>query len=131
MAEPLFHMVCVPAALADAEAWASELLQDGDLALLPDASGLDGIDAIAHALGQQTIAVVRTEPDDERQDETVIAHAGALPLVWLGPDFSPRVRAWARDRGPMTLLVEVDGALPDAERRRIDRFVGLLGRQAE
>jgi hypothetical protein len=31
----------------------------------------------------------------------------------------------------MTLLVEVHGTLPDDDRRRIDRFVSLLGRQAE
>ncbi len=31
----------------------------------------------------------------------------------------------------MTLLVEADGALSDDERRRIERFVALLGRQAE
>ena len=31
----------------------------------------------------------------------------------------------------MTLLVEADGELPDAERRRIERFVVILGRQAE
>ena len=33
--------------------------------------------------------------------------------------------------GPMTLLVEVAGPLADDERRRIERFVALLGRQAE
>lgn len=131
MADPLFHMVCVPAALESSEAWAAELLRDGDLALLPDASGLDGINAIAHALDQRTIAVVRSEPSAEEQDQTVIDLAGSLPLVWLGKDFSARVRTWARDRGPMTLLVEVDGALPAEERRRVDRFVALLGRQAE
>jgi hypothetical protein len=131
MADPLFHMVCVPAALETSEAWAAELLRDGDLALLADGSGLDGINAIAHALDQRTIAVVRSEPDAEQRDRTVIAHAASLPLVWLGKDFSPRVRNWARDRGPMTLLVEVDGPLPPAERRRVDRFVALLGRQAE
>jgi hypothetical protein len=131
MADPLFHMVCVPAALENSEAWAAELLRDGDLALLVDGSGFDGINAIAHALDQRTIAVVRSEPEADAQDQTVIAHAGSLPLVWLGKDFSPRVQAWARDRGPMTLLVEVDGALPAEERRRVDRFVALLGRQAE
>ncbi|MDO8214174.1 hypothetical protein [Conexibacter sp. CPCC 206217] len=131
MADPLFHMVCVPAALESSEAWAAELLRDGDLALLIDGSGLDGINAIAHALDQRTIALVRTEPDAAAQDETVIAHAAALPLVWVAKEFSPRARSWARDRGPMTLLIETDGVLPDEERRRIDRFVALLGRQAE
>jgi hypothetical protein len=47
------------------------------------------------------------------------------------PDFSGTVRTWARDRGPMTLLVEVDGALPEVERRRIERFLAILGRQSE
>ena len=31
----------------------------------------------------------------------------------------------------MTLLVEVDGALPEVERRRIERFLAILGRQSE
>ena len=31
----------------------------------------------------------------------------------------------------MTLLVEHDGPLPEEERRRIERFVAILGRQAE
>jgi len=131
MADPLFHLVCAPTALAGAEAWAAELLREGDLALLADASTLAAVDALAHALDQRTIALLRNEPTPEAQDETVIAHAGPLPLIWLAADFSPRVRTWARDRGPMTLLVEVDGALPDEERRRVDRFVALLARQAE
>jgi hypothetical protein len=31
----------------------------------------------------------------------------------------------------MTLLVETNGELSDEERRRIERFVVILGRQAE
>ena len=31
----------------------------------------------------------------------------------------------------MTLLVEARGPLADDERRRIDRFVAILGRQSE
>ena len=75
--------------------------------------------------------VVRTEQAPELQDRTVISYVGALPLVWLAPDFSQPVRDWATKRGPMTLLVEVEGDLPDDERRRIERFVALLGRQTE
>lgn len=132
MNAPLFRMVCVPAALDGApDGWAAGLLRDADVALLVDDSGLEGIDAVAHALALQTIPVVRTERTPAEQDETVIAHAGSLPLIWLAPAFSERVRTWARDRGPMTLLVEVDGALPADERRRVERFAALLGRQAE
>jgi hypothetical protein len=75
--------------------------------------------------------VIRTEETPQRQEQTVIAHAGSLPLVWVGTDFSDAARTWAHDRGPMTLLVEVEGPLPEDERRRIERFVALLGRQAE
>jgi hypothetical protein len=132
MAQELFRMVCVPAALDGApDGWAAEMLRNGDIALLADGSGLAGVNEVAHALDLATVPVVRAEDTAERQDETVIAHAGSLPLVWLGKSFSDRVRAWARDRGPMTLLVEVDGVLPDDERRRIERFVALLGRQTE
>jgi len=132
MAAPLFRLVCVPSALDGAPAgWAAEMLLDGDVALLPDASGLAGIDAVAHALGSPAIPVMRSEPTPDRRDATVREHAGSLPLVWLAPQFSDAVRTWAVDRGPMTLLVEVDGELSDDERRRIERFVALLGRQAE
>ncbi|HEY4279058.1 MAG TPA: hypothetical protein VGM91_12600 [Conexibacter sp.] len=132
MTDPIFRLVCVPAALEQQpEGWAAELLRDADIALLVDGSGLAGIDAVAHALGRPTVPVVRNEATPAEQDETVITHTASLPLVWLGPEFSPRVRAWARDRGPMTLLVEVDGSLPAEERARVDRFVALLGRQAE
>jgi hypothetical protein len=132
VAAPLFRLVCVPSALDDAPAgWAAEMLIDGDVALLADDSGLDPINAVAHALGVATISVVRSEPTDAQRDATVIAHADSLPLVWLAASFSDPVTKWAHDRGPMTLLVEVDGALSDEERRRIERFVALLGRQAE
>ena len=132
MTDPLFRLVCVPAALEGApDGWAADLLRDADVALLVDDSGLAGIDAVAHALGQPTVPVVRNEATPAEQDETVIEHAGSLPLIWLGAGFSDRVRAWARDRGPMTLLVEVEGALPTEERRRVERFAALLGRQAE
>lgn len=132
MPDPLFRMVCVPTALHGApEGWAAEMLRDGDLALLADGSGLEGIDAVAHALDLYSIPVMRSERVSELQDRTVISFAGSLPLVWLAPDFSQPVRDWAQKRGPMTLLVAVEGDLPDDDRRRIERFVALLGRQTE
>lgn len=129
---PLFRFVCVPAALQGAPAgWAVEMLHDGHVALLPDAGGLDGVSGVAHALGTETASVLRTEATPALQDQTVMAHAGSLPLVWLAPAFSAPVRTWARDRGPMTLLVEVEGPLPDETRRVVERFIASLGRQAE
>lgn len=132
MTDPLFRLVCVPAALEGSpDGWVAGLLRDADVALLVDDSGLEGIDKVAHALGQPTVPVVRSEPTPAEQDETVIAHAGTLPAIWLGSGFSPRVQEWARSRGPMTLLVETDGPLPAEERKRVERFAALLGRQAE
>jgi anti-sigma factor RsiW len=129
---PLFRFVCVPAALQGVPAgWAIEMLHDGHVALLPDATGLEGVSAVAHALGTEAVSVIRTEASPVAQDETVMAHTGSLPLVWLAPAFSDAVRTWARDRGPMTLLVEVDGSLPEATRRIVERFIASLGRQAE
>ncbi len=64
MADPLFRLVCVPAALDGAPAgWAAEMLVDGDVALMPDDSGLAGIDAVAHALGTAAIPVMRQRVD--------------------------------------------------------------------
>ena len=129
---PLFHLVCDPAALDGApDGWAAAMLHDGEIALLADFSGMDAINAIAHALDLATVSVLRIEETDERQNETVIAYAGSLPLVWLAPAFSEPVQAWAHKRGPMTLLVEVHGALTEDDRRRIERFVAVLGRQAD
>ena len=129
---PLFRVVSVPAALdGEPAGWAADMLRDGDVALLADTTGLDGIDRIAHALGSEAVLVVRREQTAERQEQVVIDYAAALPLVWLTGSFSDRARAWARDRAPMTLLVEVDGSLSDEDRGRVERFVALLGRQSE
>ena len=132
MSAPLFRFVCSPSALAHGpDGWAAEMLSDGHMALLADESGHGGINAVARDLGLTTVSVLRTEPTPGSQEQLVIAHAASLPLVWVGAAFSDTARAWARDRGPMTLLVEADALLPDDERRRIERFVALLGRQAE
>jgi hypothetical protein len=129
---PVFRMVCSPGALAGAPAgWTVETLRDGEVALLVDHGGLDAINAAAHALDLVTVSIVRSEQGEAQQAQTVMAFAGAFPLVWVGPGFSDSVRAWARDRRPMTLLVPVSGPLPDAERVRIGRFLALLGRQTE
>jgi hypothetical protein len=129
--EPRFRFICAPSALSGAPAgWSQELLGEGEVALL-SGEGLESVNAVAHELGQSTIALVRTEPSRERQDETVIAYAGSLPLVWVADEFTDSTRNWARDRGPMTLLMPASGPLDDEERRRIDRFVAMLGRQSE
>jgi hypothetical protein len=133
VATPIFRLVCVPGALDGApRGWAAEMLRDGEVALLVDDGGMAAISAVAHALDLLAVRVLRGEASAEEQEQTVIAHAASLPLVWIGGGFSDAARTWARQRGPMTLLVEVaDGPVPEAERRRIDRFVALLGRQAE
>ncbi len=131
MPEARFRFVCVPSALAGTPAgWAREMLEEGEVALLA-ADGLDAVDRVAHELDQSAIVLVRTEQSSELQDQTVMAYADALPLVWVGAEFSDAARNWARDRGPMTLLSEASGPLGDEERRRIDRFLASLGRQSE
>ena len=132
MVEPTFRLVCLPGALIDTpEAWARELLGDGEIALLPDRGGLQSVDRVAHALGLVSVEVLRGEDSDERQQETVIAYADGLPLVWIGAAFGDRVSTWARERGPMTLLVQATEPLSEQERKRIARFVATLGRQSE
>jgi hypothetical protein len=127
-----FRFVCVPSALVGAPAgWAGEMLRDGEIAVLPDDGGLDAISEVAHSLGLTSVPVIRTEADTDRQQRTVIDYAAALPLVWVSEQFGQDAAQWARDRGPMTLLVEAAGPLSDEERRRIDRFVATLGRQSE
>jgi hypothetical protein len=132
MADPVFRLVCVPSTLADIpSSWAREMLGEGEIALLPGEGGLDAVGAVAHRLGLVSMTLLRGEATDEAQDDTVIAFAGSLALVWIGAAFSGRVSAWARARGPMTLLVQAAGPLSDDERRRIERFVATLGRQSE
>ncbi len=129
--ETRFRFVCAPSTLAGAPAgWARDMLREGEVALL-GAEGLEAINAVAHDLGRSVISIVRTETTREREDETVISYAGSLPLLWVGDDFSERARSWAHERGPMTLLTESTGPLDAEQRRRIDRFVAILGRQSE
>jgi len=128
----VFRLVCGAAAFDGApEGWAQMILSEGELALMPDDGGLDSINALAHALGLVSMPVLRSETTAGAQEQTVIEHAGRMPLVWVAAAFSEPARSWARDRGAMTLLVESDGALPEAERHRIERLVASLGRQAE
>ncbi|HWE09239.1 MAG TPA: hypothetical protein VG325_07785 [Solirubrobacteraceae bacterium] len=132
MAPVTFRLVCVPSALAGAPgSWARDMLHDGEIALLSDSGGLSAVNEVAHSLELVSIALVRGERSPERQEETVMAYAGSLPLVWVATQFSDAARRWARDRGPMTLLVAADAPLSDDDRRRIDRFVATLGRQSE
>jgi hypothetical protein len=106
------------------------MLREGEVAMLA-AEGLEAVNSVAHDLDQVALPLIRTENTGERQDRTVIAFAQALPLIWIAAEFSDAVTDWARDRGPMTLLVESVGPIDDEERRRIDRFVAILGRQSE
>jgi len=107
------------------------MLQEGELALLLDDGGLESVMALAHALDLVTVPLLRAEDTVERQESTVMSYAGSKPLVWVAASFSDAASAWAHLRGPMTLLVQTDAALSDDERKRVERFVVILGRQAE
>ncbi|HUR83805.1 MAG TPA: hypothetical protein VMY78_00540 [Solirubrobacteraceae bacterium] len=132
MADPLFRLVCTAGVLADTpDGWVVTMLQEGELALLVDGGGLDAITALAHSLDLVTIPLLRTEESPAQQDSTVMSYAQSKPLIWIGREFGEAATRWAHQRGPMTLLVESDGALAAQERRRIERFVVILGRQAE
>lgn len=130
--EPRFHFVCAASALGGVPAeWVTEMLADGEIALLADRGGFDAINEVAHMLGLISVPLIRREETVELQQETVMAYADHLPLVWVDEDFGETVTAWARDRRPMTLLIRAAGPLAQDERRRIERFVASLGRQAE
>jgi hypothetical protein len=106
------------------------MLREGEVALLGD-EGLEAVNAVAHELDLMAVSLIRAEASPQRQDATVTAYAAALPLVWVADSFTEHAHAWARDRGPMTLLSQSTGPVGDEERRRIDRFVAILGRQSE
>jgi hypothetical protein len=132
VSERRFHFVCAASALAGVPAeWVIEMLGDGKIGLLADRGGLAAINELAHTLGLISVSIVRGEETVERQQETVMAYADRLPLVWVDEYFSETVTAWARGRGPMTLLVQATGPLAEGERRRVERFVAMLGRQDE
>ena len=132
VSEPRFHFVCAASAVVGLPAeWVTEMLGDGEIALLPGGGSFAAINEVAHTLGLISVPLVRREETAERQQATVMAYADRLPLVWVDEEFSETVTAWARDRGPMTLLVHATGPLPEDERRRIERFVAILGRQTE
>jgi hypothetical protein len=125
-------MICRSGALADApDGWLESLLLEGELAMLVDAEGLDGINAVARTADVPTVRIVRAEDSADAQERTVQTYAGDIATVWIDAAFSDAVRTWAHDRGPMTLLVESGGALPAEEHRRIERFVAILGRQSD
>jgi hypothetical protein len=132
MADPLFRLACAPGVLAAApDGWVATMLEEGEVALLADDGGLDAITALAHDLGMVTVPVLRAERTTEQQEATVMAYAAAKPLVWIAASFGEAAAAWARERGPMTLLVQSGGPLSDDERKRVERFAVILGRQAE
>ena len=128
----LFHLVCAPSILDGApDGWVGPLLEAGELALLTDAGGLDAITSVAHALDLVTVPLLRSEETAEEQEQTVMTYAGSRPLVWVAESFTDSATTWAHERGPMTLLVQSGERLSDDERKRIERFVVILGRQAE
>jgi hypothetical protein len=132
MADPLFRLVCSPGTIdATPDGWVGTLLDDGELALLVDDGGLEAVSAVAHDLDVVTVPLLRVEHSGEQQERTVMRYAGAMALVWIAPSFGEQAQQWARERGPMTLLVETGEPLSDEERKRIERFVVILGRQAE
>ena len=84
MADPLFHLVCAPGVLAAApEGWVATMLEEGDIAVLADDGGLQAITALAHTLDLVTVPVLRAEDTREQQEATVMAYAGAKPIVWI------------------------------------------------
>jgi hypothetical protein len=132
VADPLFRLACAPGVLAAApDGWVATMLEEGEVALLADAGGLDAITGLAHELNMVTVPVLRAENTSEQQEATVMAYAAAKPLVWIAAAFGEAAQDWARSRGPMTLLVESAGPLSDDERKRVERFTVILGRQAE
>ena len=132
MPDPLFRLACSPAVLGSAPAgWVTAMLEEGEIAVLADDGGLDAITALAHALDHVVLPLLRAEETPAQQEATVIAYAAAKPLIWIAASFGEEATRWAHQRGPMTLLLESGGPLSEAERKRVERFAVILGRQAE
>lgn len=132
VADTLFRLACAPGVLSAApDGWVAAMLEEGEVAVLADDGGLDAITALAHELDVVTVPLLRAERTSEQQEATVMAYAAAKPLIWIAATFGEAARDWAHKRGPMTLLVESAGPLSDDERRRVERFAVILGRQAE
>lgn len=132
MADTLFRLACSPRNLHGAPGgWVESMLEEGELALLVDDGGLEAITEVTHSLDVVTMRLLRPETTADAQERTVMRYAGSLALVWVASSFSELATKWAHDRGPMTLLIKTDGALSDDERKRVERFVVILGRQAE
>jgi len=132
VADPLFRLAGAPGVLSAApDGWVATMLEEGEVALLVDDGGLDAITALAHVLDMVTVPVLRAERTSEQQEATVMAYSAAKPLVWIAASFGEAAADWAHERGPMTLLVESGGPLSDDERKRVERFAVILGRQAE
>ncbi|HEX4345294.1 MAG TPA: hypothetical protein VHZ31_07000 [Solirubrobacteraceae bacterium] len=128
----LFRLVCSPGNLdGTPDGWVGTMLEEGELALLVDDGGLDAISRVAHGLDLVTVPLLRTEDGAEPQERTVLRYAGSKPLIWVAPSFGDATTSWARDRGPMTLLVQTGAPLTEDECKRVERFVTILGRQAE
>jgi hypothetical protein len=128
----LFRLVCTPGNLDGVpDGWLETMHEEGELALLADDGGLAAISDVAHGLDVDTVPVLRAEADVDHQERTVMRYADSKPLVWVAPSFGEPAVQWAHDRGPMTLLVETAAALSEDERKRVERFVVILGRQAE
>ncbi len=113
------------------DGWVAAMLEEGEVALLADDGGLDAITALAHELDMVTVPVLRAEGTSEQQEATVMAYAATKPLIWITASFGEAAQGWAHKRGPMTLLVASAGPLSDDERKRVERFAVILGRQAE
>ena len=64
VSEPGFHFVCVPSALVGLPAeWVTELLGDGEIALLADDGGFAAINEVAHALGLISVSLLAARGD--------------------------------------------------------------------
>ncbi|HEY1540747.1 MAG TPA: hypothetical protein VGF63_15195 [Solirubrobacteraceae bacterium] len=128
----LFRLACSPGNLdGTPDGWVGTMLEEGELALLVDDGGLDAISRVAHGLDLVTVPLLRSEDGAALQERTVMRYAGSKPLIWVAAAFGDATTSWARDRGPMTLLVQTGAPLSEEERKRVERFVTILGRQAE